>query len=323
MSTTLTSKEIPVIDFGAYSVEKDVVCREKLNELVDDIYLALHTTGFIYLKNHGIDTEKVNRVFEVAEKFFSMPDEIKVKYSFHNNTEYHGYMTAGYDNPGIGNECSSVKRKENFTYREKLEEKKMPDKELPEFRRILADFYKICAKLSWRLMEVLAIVVKLPDSKYFSKAHSGLIGGKNTSGLVCHQYPPIPEDYEVKEGQLRCGQHTDITSLTLLFQDNTGGLQHLDNSGRFVAATPIEGTVVVHIGDFMQRWTADDLKATIHRVVIPPTDGGRSKGRQAIAFFANPDDGVVVECLDGSNKYPPINATDVITKNLYAVYNNK
>ncbi|XP_048239546.1 UPF0676 protein C1494.01-like [Haliotis rufescens] len=83
---------------------------------------------------------------------------------------------------------------------------------------------------------------------------------------------------------------------------------------------PIEGTIVVNIGDLMQRWTADKLKATVHRVIIPHHEKMKACCRQSVALFVDPDDEVVIECLDGSNKYKPVTSRDYVGGRLRATY---
>lgn len=72
----------------------------------------------------------------------------------------------------------------------------------------------------------------------------------------------------------------------------------------------IPDTVLINVGDLMQRLTSDVYKAARHRVVFPPNAGNRS--RQSIAFFGNPNDEAVIECIDGSGKYPPVNSLEYI-----------
>ena len=87
------------------------------------------------------------------------------------------------------------------------------------------------------------------------------------------QYPKINTCAEIqrcchpdrKSNQLRCGEHTDYGALTILFQDDAGGLEVRTREGHFIKATPIPGTVVVNIGDLMQRWTSDTLVSTVSR----------------------------------------------------------
>src|SRR5690349_755271 len=52
-------------------------------------------------------------------------------------------------------------------------------------------------------------------------------------------------------------------TLTVLFQDDVGGLEVETADGKFIPAVPIEGTVVINIGDLMQRWTSDVLRSTV------------------------------------------------------------
>ena len=75
---------------------------------------------------------------------------------------------------------------------------------------------------------------------------------------------------DLKENQLRCGEHTDYGALTILFQDSMGGLEVFNRRGMFVPAPPIAGAVVVNLGDLMQRWTADKLVSTVSAVCMKP-----------------------------------------------------
>jgi isopenicillin N synthase-like dioxygenase len=68
--------------------------------------------------------------------------------------------------------------------------------------------------------------------------------------------------------EIGCGAHTDYGLVTLLLQDDVGGLQVLNKlSGEWIHVPPIEGALVVNLGDMMQRWTSNVFKSTIHRVV--------------------------------------------------------
>ncbi|XP_046551294.1 2-oxoglutarate-Fe(II) type oxidoreductase hxnY-like [Haliotis rubra] len=91
-------------------------------------------------------------------------------------------------------------------------------------------------------------------------------------------------------------------------------------NGEFMPVTPMEGTIVVNIGDLMQRLTADKLKATVHRVILPDTEKGKACCRQSVALFVDPDDEVVIECLDGSSKYKPVTSYDYVRDRLRATY---
>lgn len=91
--------------------------------------------------------------------------------------------------------------------------------------------------------------------------------------------------------RLSCTPHTDSGILTLLHQDDTGGLEILNASGDWIPAPYIPGTIVVNVGDLMARVSRCQLKATMHRVRAPPPNSGASSacsGRLSVPFFFEP-----------------------------------
>ena len=94
--------------------------------------------------------------------------------------------------------------------------------------------------------------------------------------------------------QVRAGEHSDYGSITLLFQDEIGGLEVKSPKGTWVRATPIKDTIVVNAGDLMARWSNDLIKSTKHRVIQPPSEEGELDevdeddmfpARYSIAYF--------------------------------------
>jgi isopenicillin N synthase-like dioxygenase len=151
-----------------------------------------------------------------------------------------------------------------------------------------------------------------PD--FFNDKHTGL-----TQTLRFLNYPPSGQP---EAGQLGAGAHTDYGTITLLFQDNKGGLQVQNVDGDWVDAPPIEGTVVINTGDLIARWSNDVFKSTPHRVVPRPESA--VEGRQSIAFFSDPDPDVLIEtfpsCItdDRPARYPPITAGEHIRERILA-----
>ncbi|XP_071478191.1 uncharacterized protein [Diadema antillarum] len=187
----------------------------------------------------------------------------------------------------------------------------MPDKEVPELRTSIYDFWDQCVQLHERLLIVIARGLNLEEN-FFLKFYEGLGTDSNNSILRTLYYPAVSV---VKERQLRCGEHTDYGGITLLFQGSPG-LEVRDRDGDWMKADPLKGSIVLNIGDLLQRWTADILKATPHRVVRYDY----TKARQSIGFFGKPDDETVIECVDGSNKYPPVKSNEFFTDRVLPTY---
>ena len=137
---------------------------------------------------------------------------------------------------------------------------------------------------------------------------------------------------------MRAGAHTDYGSLTLLFQDQRGGLQvDTERTGQYMDVKPMEATIVVNAGDLLQLWLGGrGVRSCVHRVVEPPAtspsplpqaltqaekeEEGEGKGKEgvgkgvgegegeeghparySIAYFCNPDFDSWIEPLSGED----------------------
>ena len=70
------------------------------------------------------------------------------------------------------------------------------------------------------------ILFTLKDPLFFVQAHKYIGNARdNMTSLRLLHYPPLAQDTIIQPGQLRCGEHVDYGSVTLLFQDSIGGLQ--------------------------------------------------------------------------------------------------
>ncbi|KAF2177015.1 Clavaminate synthase-like protein, partial [Zopfia rhizophila CBS 207.26] len=95
--------------------------------------------------------------------------------------------------------------------------------------------------------------------------------------------------------KLSCTLHTDSGIFTLLHQDATRGLEVLNAKGKWVSAPYIPGSIVVNIGDLLEKVSNGKFTATMHRVLSP----AHSSGRYSIPFFFEPGEACVVRSLDG------------------------
>ena len=119
-------------------------------------------------------------------------------------------------------------------------------------------------------------------------------------------------------------------SITLLFQDDRGGLQVKSPDGTFVDATPIPDTIVINAGDLLERWANDTIKSTNHRVVEPPLKPEQENGdvhpaRYSIAYFCNPNYDRLIDAIPGTyeavgKKYEAVNSGQYLVQRLTATY---
>ncbi|MGF1625797.1 MAG: isopenicillin N synthase family dioxygenase, partial [Alphaproteobacteria bacterium] len=158
------------------------------------------------------------------------------------------------------------------------------------FAEAMRGYYEAMSVLAARLMRLFAIALDLPPG------HFAPMIDRHVSGLRILNYPEqaVPPE----PGQIRAGAHTDYGSLTILRQEAApGGLQVLGPDGGWLDVPAHPDSLVVNLGDLMQRWTNDRWRSTLHRVVNPPPDAqGRSR-RQSIAFFHQPNWDARIDCI--------------------------
>ena len=123
-------------------------------------------------------------------------------------------------------------------------------------------------------------------------------------------YPPQPPQ---SDGQLfGVGPHTDFGLLTVLCQDSLGGLQVQNLEGNWIAAPPIPGTLVVNVGDLLERWTDGAFRSTPHRVI---NVSGKERLSLVLAFDPNPEtviDAAEVHGLNHQSGQTPISCGDYL-----------
>jgi isopenicillin N synthase-like dioxygenase len=180
---------------------------------------------------------------------------------------------------------------------------------MPQLREALAEYYEEIGKAGADLLRAVAVGLGIEE---------GFFTDKYTKPLQRTQmvyYPPQPPKAEAD--QFGVAPHTDYGCITLLYQDNSGGLQVRElGSNRWIEATPIPGSLVVNVGDLLAHWSNDRFRSTLHRVIN--TSGHE---RYSIATFYDPTYGAVVDPCDlgidpAQSLYPPVAAGDYILKRI-------
>jgi len=257
------------------------------------ILRGFQTAGFIYLSNIPIAPSVVSQVFSYSATFFKLSMSEKLSIAWTTPEANRGYSAPGREKATILTDEAAVDalRKSVPDIKESIEIGREDEPEHPNrwpveteennlvgFRDLMLSFFDQCASLHKQIMRAIAVGIGI-DEEYFD---AFVCDNDNTLRLL--HYPSVPKKvFDESPSQVRAGEHTDYGSITLLFQDQSGGLQVKSSNGQFIDATPIEGTCVVNGGDLLARWSNDTIKSTLHRVVRPP--GGMVKGEDGEECF--------------------------------------
>jgi isopenicillin N synthase-like dioxygenase len=288
--------EIPVIDFAKFydagAAERNAIARR-----IRDISATL---GFIYLSGAGILQSEADRVFAESAAFFALPKTLKdpLIAAHHVKAGFQcGYVPQGREHedalkPSDIKEAFDIFQESGYigaAFPPAARDAELTE-ELRSFVGAFAAFHERCAVVANEILCAFALGFGLPET-YFAARH-----GKNSTLRLLH-YPPVGRD--PLDGQMRVGSHTDFGTMTLLFQDPSGGLEVLAADERWLNAPSIPSTILVNIGDLMQQWTNLELRSTQHRVAVP-SDARVGHSRYSIAFFCEPNNETEVACLPGA-----------------------
>ncbi len=283
------SDSLPVIDLGPLRGGTEA----GLAAVAAEIRRAAEAVGFFYVANHGIDPQLARRAQTAALDFFARPDSEKRKVAVDRRNR--GFMAMG-DCRLPGAEATDLKEvffwgpeaapddPEVLAGRPLIGPNNWPDFQ-PELRAAVWPYYCAVLDVGAGLLRAVALSLSL-DPNFFAACYRKPLG---RGQLVF--YPPHPVGREV--ANFGAAPHCDFGCLTLLLQDDNGGLEVRTREDRWVAAPPIEGTLVVNIGDLLARWSNDRFRSTLHRVV------NRSGNRRlSIPVFYDPDSSAVVDPRD-------------------------
>ena len=308
---------IPLIDFACLK-HSDANLRAAEIKKLDQ---ACREVGFFYLTNTSIDTSVMSLLQRAAERFFTLPQEEKKSIDIKHSLNHRGYGQIGEEQL---DEISQADWKETFDmaldfpldhalaqkYPTMYGPNQYPSK--ASIVEALQEYYVAAFDVSQVVLKAMAEALAL-ESNFFTQCFKN-----HVTVLRMIHYPPRPEESHTNGA----GAHTDYGCITLLLQDDVGGLQVKNRQGEWTDAIPIKGSLVVNIGDLMQRWTNDEYVSTAHRVIAPL----KEVHRYSFPFFVEPDYETNVKCVESCQskekpaKYAPILSGDWIQSRFDATY---
>ena len=285
-------KEVPIIDI----CQDHHVVAEMVNE-------ACIKWGFFLISGHGVPKHLIGRMFSVSYEFFDLSEEEKLQYDSTGRKGGRGYFSVGKKALArtYGDLNAPGDQKETFVSgAEPIDGD--PYYFTPEaeghFAENIWPIYPSDMKQVWIMYREACQAVA---DKLLNIMECSLKADKPISTLIVHHYP---EQKTPPEG-IRAGAHTDFGTLTLLMtENNPGGLQVMGMDNEWHDIQPMPDAFIVNIGDLMERWTNDNWRSTLHRVVNPPVNTGSEARRMSVVYFHTPNYDTEVTC----SKYPPITA---------------
>ncbi|HEY5849364.1 MAG TPA: 2-oxoglutarate and iron-dependent oxygenase domain-containing protein [Lysobacter sp.] len=294
---------IPTLDIRRFSEPASAADRDAF---VAELGAAYREWGFAGIRGHGISTGQIDASYDVFKRFFDLPEAVKLKYHVAGSGGARGYTPFGVETAKDSKhfdlkEFWHVGREipRDSQYADVMPPNLWPV-EIPEFRDQAYGLYESLDQLGSRVLSALALHIGLPETYFADKTNSG------NSILRPIHYPPITSDDVPNE---RAGAHEDINLITLLVGASAEGLEVRSHQGEWVPFTADADTIVVNIGDMLQRLTNHVYPSTTHRVVNPPGAKARQP-RYSTPFFLHPNPDFLIDvlpsCVSDANpsRYP-------------------
>jgi isopenicillin N synthase-like dioxygenase len=273
---------LPVLDIGPYLA--DPAAPESV-AFVAELGRTVHEIGFLYLVGHGIPDELAASVHDVARRFFALPEADRLAIENVRSAQFRGYTRFGHertngrvdlrDQIDIGRELPPPSLGPADPAWLRLRGPNLWPAALPELRPVVTAWMAALEALGQSLLGALARALELPPETFTDAVSPPEVLLK----VIRYVTPP-----DVAAGSDQgVGSHRDTGFLSFVHQDDVGGLQ-VERDGALIDVAPIEGALVVNIGEMFQLVTRGYYKATVHRVVSPPP----GVERISLAYFFNP-----------------------------------
>jgi isopenicillin N synthase-like dioxygenase len=235
---------MPIVDFSGIEIP------DRRQEIMEQVRDASETWGFLMIKNHGIPVEILDEIREGVRDFHEQDPEAKKPYYTRDKSKRFRFTT---NNLGL---IAGVAANWKDSIEVVLDPADNNGEEFPTVcRDILIRYSQHVMKLGHTMFELLSEGLGL-ESDHLKNMHVA-----ERIVLLGHYGPPCPEP----ELTFATSSHTDSGFLTILLQDNTGGLQILYKD-QWVDVPCVPGTLIINIADLLQLLTNDIYKSVYHRV---------------------------------------------------------
>lgn len=292
--------EIPVVDITPLRDGSDPA------GVAGALHAASTGLGFIYITGHGIPEDLIATARATAFAFFRTPASAKAEVQV--SGAHRGWLARG---GAKMQDDAKPDLKESFIWgwaggtadgHALRGDNRWPGI-LPELEAVSTAYFDAAHDVAHHLMQGFALGLNLPRDFFLRTADRPL------SRASYVYYPAQPSD--LGADQFGVGPHTDFGVLTVLCQDDVGGLQVQGLDGEWVHAPPVPGSLIVNVADLLSRWTGGAYKSTPHRVV---NTSGRERLSLVLAWDPNPETLIDAGAVPGAGpvKEAPITCGDYL-----------
>lgn len=305
-SNPMSALCLPEIDFSGYRFGD----AEKRRQIADEISAASREFGFFYLRNHGIPEEAMVAGFSAAHSFFNEPLGLRMACRSAARNQNRGYQPMR-DTRHVG-QLPDVKESFDMGFPLGADDPDVvaglpfhalnswPD--APAFRTATEGLYFAMLETGRDVLRAMAVALDLDANFFVSRCT------KPSTNMRLVHYPRQPVESDAGIGATA---HTDKGLITVLLNDDNGGLHVQFADGKWIDAPPRRGAVIVNVGQLMTRWTNGRFRSAVHRVI---NDTGNE--RFSIPQFHHPDFRTVVDPRDLSSGtdvlYEPVVAGEFV-----------
>ena len=267
--------QIPIVDLS------ELASPDSAARLGARIGQICHEVGFLLVTNHNIPASLTKAAFDLSKQFFALPEQQKRQIDKRKSRHFRGWEPTGTEHtnnrPDIREQIDLWSEHEaravdvEPAYLRLLGPNQwLADNAVPGFEATVRSWISEVEQLARQLLELMAIGLELPPAHFET-----LFGDEQMSLTKLIHYPPTPV------GQFGVNAHHDAGILTILAPGITPGLEIQNSDGDWIPVPGIDGTLVVNLGEVMQKMTGNYFVATPHRVTT-------TEPRHSMGYFHGP-----------------------------------
>ncbi|THG28580.1 isopenicillin N synthase family dioxygenase [Naasia lichenicola] len=318
---------VPQIDISPYVNDGSAEEKAAVAAAVDT---ACREVGFIQIVGHGIPTDVSAGLASAMDDFFGMDLDAKKQYRTPPSVN-RGYAPPKTESLSLSLGVESASRMNDFFEafnigdsagmhpdldlpKDAYTENVWPDS-VPTFEPKVSTYYEQARRVAQTMVDIFEDALGVEEGTL-----SGLTG-HSIDVMRMNNYALPPGEIELDGDLTGMGEHTDYGIVTVLWADQVKGLQVLGTDGGWHDVAPIDGALLINLGDVTARLTNEKWMSTLHRVKPPIVDGTIERRRSAAFFHDGDYDAVVAPlavCIDEGEHaiYEPITVGEHIAQKL-------